>query len=184
MAGKSYARVDSERGRNWDNYSCAGCGLCHPAAGRTIGCIRGNDKAIPLAFQQLQRVRPLQQLQHTRTVLIAESLNGPFFRSKRPQRNTLSILIRTIRALESNIILTRIVVNGSGGEKQTRLPCRNITELPQIVRTSQKAPADVRIRSFSMRGVAPAAPLQFLVGCAHGCRSEYSGQPSRWPQRR
>ena len=57
-------------------------------------------------------------------------------------------------------------------------------ELPQIVRTSQKAPADVRIRSFSMRGVAPAAPLQFLVGCAHGCRSEYSGQPSRWPQRR
>ena len=61
---------------------------------------------------------------------------------------------------------------------------RPASELPQIVRTSQKAPGDVRIRSFSRRGVVPAAPLQFLAGYAHGCRIEYSGQPSRWHLKR
>lgn len=37
---------------------------------------------------------------------------------------------------------------------------------------------------FKRRGVASAAPLQFLSECAHGYRSEYSGQSSRWPLRR
>ena len=37
---------------------------------------------------------------------------------------------------------------------------------------------------FNQRGVASAAPLRSLTGCAHDCRSEYSGRSSHWPLRR
>ena len=35
--------------------------------------------------------------------------------------------------------------------------------------------------SFKRSGATHSAPLQFLTGHAHGCRSKYSSQSSHWP---
>ena len=112
-------------------------------------------------------------------------LLGAYLYGDYPPADTITVYGSLNQSVEDKIDYTENVVEIEGGNHaQFGNYGPQKDELPQIVRTSQKAPADVRIRSFSMRGVAPAAPLQFLVGCAHGCRSEYSGQPSRWPQRR
>ena len=52
-------------------------------------------------------------------------------------------------------------------------------ELLRFVRTAQKAPY-VGDMKFKRSGVALAASLRSLSGCARGCRSEYNDQSFHW----
>ena len=53
-------------------------------------------------------------------------------------------------------------------------------DCPNGCRQHKKRPAEAGISGFARSGAVQAAPLLFLTGYAHGCRSEYSGPSSRW----
>ena len=88
-------------------------------------------------------------------------------------------------AASSNFSASPAVSWRAGAEPAhfVRFPCKQTPpalHCPNDCRQHKKRPTEAGISGFVRRGVVQAAPLQFLTGYAHGCRSEYSGQSSRW----